>query len=39
MKECIRNFDMTICEKANKSAMLAFETKIYEEFVQNYDYI
>ena len=38
-KECIRNFDASLCTKANKSGLVALEQSIHEGFVQNKDYL
>lgn len=38
MRESLVNFDMLICEKANKGSVYTLENKIYEEFIQKKDY-
>jgi len=38
MKECIRCFDVSICEKANKSGLIAMESRMFEQFILKDDY-
>lgn len=34
----IKQFDGTLCSKANKTSLIELEKRIYDEFLRRYDY-
>jgi len=38
MKEVIKEFDMNLCQKANKGALIELDCKINDEYIKHYEY-